>query len=304
MCWKATLPCASALQGVNDITRSSWLSRMLVERWEQKLGLWNEELQQAGGDWHTLFWWRLASNFGFKINAAPFLLLAQSLPIRIITKQSSLLQIEALLFGQAGFLSGQFQDDYPQALQSEYQFLQHKYSLKPMEQYLWKFLRLRPANFPTIRIAQLAALIHSLPNLFTTISNKEGTASLTKSLSVRASTYWDRHYRFNEPQSRAVPRMLGSDAIHNIIINTIAPVRFLYTHTHGHAAEAEDALQLLEALPPEDNNIIRIWEAHEWKPAHAGNTQSLIQLYNNYCTNKRCLECAVGLSIIRSRPDK
>jgi hypothetical protein len=229
----APLPCAAALGSVSDITRSSWLSRMLVERWEQKLGYWSEELQQAGGDWHTLFWWRLASNFGFKVNAAPFLMLAQSLPLRVITRQLSLLQTEALLFGQAGMLSGKFEEAYPQSLQQEYDFLRHKYSLHPVAPHLWKFLRLRPANFPTIRIAQLAALIHTAPALFTTISNQEGVAGLMRTLSVKASPYWDTHYRLDEAPSRKAVKALGTDAAHNIITNTIAPVRFLYAHTHG-----------------------------------------------------------------------
>lgn len=300
----APLPCAHALQRVNDITRMSWLSRMLVERWEHKLGLWAEELKQAGGDWHTLLWWRLAASFGFKINAAPFLQLAQSLPLKIITKQSSLMQVEALLFGQAGFLAGHFEDDYPLALQREYAFLKQKYSLQPMEPHLWKFLRLRPANFPTLRIAQLAALLFHAPNLFSAVSNNESAALLAKSLSVKASAYWNHHYRFGEKQPKTTPKSLGNDAVQSIIINTIAPIRFLYAHTHGQVAEAEAALQMLESLPGEDNNIIRMWKDHGWDSPHAGTTQSLIQLYNNYCTAKRCLDCAVGLSIIRSRPDE
>jgi hypothetical protein len=300
----APLPCAGSLPRVNDLTRSSWLSRMLVERWEQKLGLWSEELAQANGDWHTLFWWRLAANFGLKINATPFLLLAQSLPLRIITKQSSLLQIEALLFGQAGLLNKHFTDDYPQALQKEYAFLRHKYSLTPLEPHLWKFMRLRPASFPTIRLAQLAALIHEAPDLFTAISDNKGAKALSKMLSVKAGSYWDDHYRFDEKSSRKGAKHLGDDSAQNVIINTIAPIRFLYAHTQGKAADAEAALQLLDELSPEDNRIIRMLVQHGWKPVNAGNTQSLIQLYNNYCGSKRCLECSIGLSIIRSRPDK
>jgi hypothetical protein len=300
----APLPCAGSLPRVNELTRSSWLSRMLVERWEQKLGQWSEELNQAGGDWHTLFWWRLAANFGLKINTTPFMLLAQSLSLRIVTKQLSLLQIEALLFGQAGFLSMQFEDDYPQALQKEYAFLRHKYSLTPLAPHLWKFMRLRPPSFPTVRLAQLAALIHEAPDLFTVISDNKGASALTKRLSVKASSYWDDHYRFDEKSARSTTKQLGTDTIQNIIINTIAPLRFLYAHTHGRQTDAEAALQLLDELPPEDNRIIRMLAGDGWTPASAGATQSLLQLYNNYCVNKRCLECSIGLSIIRSRPDK
>jgi hypothetical protein len=300
----APLPCATALQRVNDITRTSWLSRMLVERWEQKLGIWNDELQLAGGDWHTLFWWRLAANFGFKVNAAPFLMLAQSLPIKIILKQSSLFAVEALLFGQSGMLNAGFSDEYPLSLQKEYTYFKDKYSLQSIQPELWKFLRLRPANFPTLRIAQLAAILHTVPQLFTTISGDKGVEALSKSLSVTASDYWKSHYRFGEPQVKASTKSLGSDAVQNIIINTIAPIRFLYAHTHSRPQEAEAALQLLESIPAEDNKITRVWEGNGWKPLNAGNSQSMIQLFNQYCAGKRCLECAVGLSIIRSRPDK
>lgn len=300
----ASLPCAQSLQRISDITRSAWLSRMLVERWEQKLGLWSDELRHANGDWHTLFWWRIAANFGFKVNASPFLMLAQSLPLSIIRKQSSLHQIEALLFGQAGLLKDDFEDAYPLTLQREYAFLQHKYALQPIAPHLWKFLRLRPANFPTIRLAQLAALLHSVPEVFSAFGNASSASALMQLMSVKASEYWNTHYRFEERQARSMQKVLGNDAIQNIIINTIAPLRFLYAHTHGRASEAEEALQMLEGLPAEDNVITRIWQACGWQPANAANAQSLIQLYNGYCTGKRCLDCAVGLSIIRSGPDK
>ena len=305
----APLPCAGVLHKSSSIIRSTWLSRMLVERWQQKLGLWESELEHAGGDWQTLLWWRLSANFGFKVNSVPFLLLAQSLPLKVVTRQQSLLQTEALLFGQAGLLAGTFSDEYPQQLKEEYSYLQRKYSLSPVDASLWKFMRLRPANFPTIRLAQLAALIHQSPQIFTAISGDADVPALTTAMAVHASDYWKTHYRWGETAKRTTVKSLGTDAAHNIIINTIAPLRFLYAHQHGRSDESEQALALLEALPAEDNNIIRMWESHDWRPDHAGASQSLIQLYNDYCCSKRCLECAVGLSIIRAsagqlRPDK
>ncbi|MBS1615035.1 MAG: DUF2851 family protein [Bacteroidetes bacterium] len=297
----APLPCAQALPCVKEITRSTWLNRMLVERWEEKLSLWDDELKQASGDWYTLLWWRLAANFGFKINAAPFLMLAQSLPLRILLRQTSLMQVEALLFGQAGFLQGNFLDEYPRQLQKEYHYFQHKYELHPAQPGIWKFLRLRPANFPSIRIAQLAALVHQAPGFFHELSEHPSLKDTVNSLKVHASSYWDTHYRFDETPSRKTVKKLGTDAAQNIIINTLAPIRFLYAHTQGRAEESEKALQLLENLPAEDNRILRIWAAHGWLPRHAGESQALIQLYNRYCSNKRCLDCAVGLSIIRAK---
>lgn len=297
----APLPCANALPGIKEITKAAWLSRMLVERWEEKLALWDTELQQASGDWHTLLWWRLAANFGFKINAEPFLMLAQSLPLRTLLRQTTLLQIEALLFGQAGFLQGNFLDEYPKQLQQEYGYFRHKYELQPMKPSLWKFLRLRPANFPGIRIAQLAALVHQSPALFNELGSNKGMKELVQGLRVQASSYWDTHYRFDEAPTRKSSKVLGADAAQNLLINTLAPIRFLYAHTQGKPSDAERALQLLERLPSEDNRITRIWSEHGWQPEHAGESQSLIQLYNRYCSSKRCLECAIGLSIIRAK---
>jgi hypothetical protein len=280
------------------------MSRLLVERWEQKLELKKKEMYEDVRDWNTLFYWQVAANFGFKINATPFTLLAQSLPLSVLNKQGSLFQVEALLFGQAGMLTGTFTDPYPQQLQHEYQYLKQKYALTPIVPHLWKFLRLRPANFPTIRIAQLAALIHQVPQLFATLKSQHDVRSLTIQLSVKASEYWNTHYRFDHPQERSTIKGLGTDGVHNIIINTIAPMQFLYAHEHGAERDAERALQMLDALPAEDNKIIRIWTNNGWHPEHAGHSQSLVQLYNSYCIQKRCLECSVGLSIIRLGPDK
>lgn len=300
----AMLPCAAQLPSVKEIIKESWLSRLLVERWELKLEGWQQELKQTGNDWRTLLYWRMASNFGFKVNATPFLMLAQSLPMQLLSKQHQLKQIEALVFGQAGMLEGVFKDEYPRELQAEYAYLQHKFSLTPIAGYLWKFLRLRPANFPSIRLAQFAALVHQSLHLFTSLSDHKSVLELTELLTVSASEYWKTHYRFDELQKNSSEKKLGSDSVHNLIINTVAPVRFLYAYSQGLLAAQEAALSLLEDLPPENNNVIRQWETHKWKPQNAGQSQSLLQLYNTYCRNKRCLECAVGLSIIRSGPDK
>jgi hypothetical protein len=298
------LPCAHHLGGVGGLVRESWLSRLLVERWEEKLQLWQEDLARAGGDWRTLLYWRMAANFGFKVNAAPFLLLAQSLPLQLLGKQHRLLQIEALLFGQAGMLERSFKDEYPQQLQAEYHFLKGKYGLEPIAAHLWKFMRLRPANFPTVRIAQFADLVHRSLHLFTRIGDTGSIGELKNLLAVGAGAYWDSHYRFEEPQRVAVAKHLGSDSADNIIINTIAPIRFLYAWTQGQAREQEGALQLLEEVPAENNNVARLWERHGWNAGSAAQSQPLLQLYNQYCSRKRCLECAIGLHIIKSGPDK
>ena len=298
------IPCASQLPFINDLIKESLLNRMLAERWEQKLNDWEDELHRNAGDWHNLLYLRLAVNFGFKINAAPLLQLAKSLPVNLFAKHKhSLLQIEALLFGQAGFLDEDFTEEYPLQLQKEYAFLQKKYGLHPLEKHRWKFLRLRPANFPTLRIAQFAVLIHQSLHLFSQIIESNTPDELRKLLNVTASAYWDNHYRFGEAQPKPLKKKLGISSVDNILINTVAPLRFLFAHRQDNFHEQENALQLLTHVPPERNNIISLWNENGWMAANAAQSQALIQLYHHYCSRKRCLECAIGLGIIKKNSE-
>jgi hypothetical protein len=296
------LPCANQHNNVKEITKESWMSRLLAERWEMKLSDWNVLLENSAEDWRNLLYWRMAANFGFKTNAAPFLMLAQSLPLNIPAKhRESLTQIEALLFGQAGMLDDDFTDDYPRELQREYDFLKKKFKLKPIAKHLWKFLRMRPANFPTVRIAQFAALIHKSVHLFSQIIETHSVKELEPLLEVTASSYWDTHFQFDAAQKQVSPKTLGKTSVENIIINTIAPIQFLYAAKQDTYKLQEKALQLLEAVPSEKNNITRLWEDNGWKSINAAQSQALLQLYNNYCSAKRCLECTIGLNIIKSQ---
>lgn len=273
---------------------------MLAERWELRLEDWNELLEQSAGDWLHVFYWRLAANFGFKVNAAPFLQLARSIPFHLFAKhRESLLQTEALLFGQAGMLEGTFKDEYPRLLQHEYAFLKAKYKLNPMPRHLWKFLRLRPVNFPTIRIAQFAVLLHQSLHLFSHILEAKSVDELRQLLDVTAGDYWMDHYRFDEVVDKSLKKKLGMASVDNIIVNTIAPIRFLFAHHQGHFQEQEKALQLLSHIPPEQNHILQLWSDNRWIAMNAAHSQALIQLYTHYCSRKRCLECAIGLAIIK-----
>ena len=299
------IPCASQLNKVNAITKESWLSRLLAERWEQKLEDWKVQLANANGDWRTLLYWRLAHNFGFKVNSDAFLMLAQSLPLIILGKHKhSLMQIEALLYGQAGMLGQPFTEAYPIELQKEYFYLKKKYKLESIQPHLWKFLRMRPANFPTVRIAQFAALIHQSVHLFSEIVETWNAKEIKESFNVTASAYWANHAVFNEAQEKSQPKRLGISSVENVIINTVAPLQFLYAHMQGSGNQQDKALELLTSIRPEDNHVIDSYKQAGWKAANALQTQGLIQLYNNYCTPKKCLNCAVGLSIIKSAPVK
>lgn len=295
------LPCGTQHTAVRSITKEGWMARLLAERWEQKLGDWNLQLSGSADDWRNLLYWRMAANFGFKTNATPFMMLAQSLPINIATRhKDNLTQLEALFFGQAGMLEGDFKDDYPRELQREYDYLRKKYKLKPIASSLWKFLRMRPVNFPTIRIAQFAGLVHQSLHLFSQIVESHTIADIRPLLDIKASSYWDAHYRFDyEANEKALPKTLGKTSVENIIINTIAPVQFLYASRQGTETLRERSLQLLESVPAEKNTITTLWEEYGWPAENAAQTQALIQLYNNYCSQKRCLECTIGLHILR-----
>jgi len=294
------LPCSGLHSSVREITKEGWLSRLLAERWEHKLSDWNVLLENSADDWRNLLYWRMAANFGFKTNATPFLLLAQSLPLNVATRhKDNLLQLEALLFGQAGMLGDDFKDDYPRELQREYEYLQKKYKLKPIAASLWKFLRMRPVNFPTIRIAQYAALIHKSVHLFSQIIEVHSLSDMLPLLDVKASVYWDTHYRFDTLQDTPSVKAIGKSSVENIIINTVAPIQFLYAARQDTISMQERALQLLEAIPAEKNNITRIWQEEGWNVKSAAQSQALLQLYNKYCVAKRCLECTIGLNVLK-----
>lgn len=297
------IPCEQQHQYVSPLTKDAWLSRLLAERWEARLTNWERILEQTQGNWRALLFHRLAVALGGKVNGEVFGMLAQSLPLTVLEKyRENLPQLEALLFGQAGMLNGVFKEEYPRALQDEYHFLHAKHNLTSLPAHLWKFMRMRPASFPTLRIAQLATLMHREPQLLSRLL-EEGAPVLEKMLlATEASEYWQTHYRFDEPAVKRSRKALGEDLVRNVLINVVAPIRFLYAHRQGGGQNTEAALSLLEAVAAEDNNVIREWQRVGWEPRNAADTQALLQLFNQYCAAKRCLECPVGLSIIRRRP--
>ena len=245
----------------------------------------------------------LAKNFGFKVNADPFYQLAKSLPYKIIQKQNSLLQVEALLFGQAGMLETKTKDEYITSIFQEYKLLAQKYSLleSRLNPSQWRFLRLRPANFPTVRIAQFASLLYSSKNIFSQLVSANSFSSIEKLLSVDQSVYWNNHYRFGKKAKGEVPD-LGESSIQNIIINTVAPLLVAYGKYKDEQLFIDRALELLQQLPAEQNKITRTWSALGLNVKTAFDSQSLIELYNNFCQTRQCLNCSVGISILKPKP--
>jgi hypothetical protein len=237
-----------------------------------------------------------------KTNALPFELLARSLPLQLLSKhKNDLFQIEALLFGQSGLLNETLLgDEYFLALRKEYSYLYKKYGLSGNESHLWKFMRLRPINFPTIRIAQLAMLIHHSSALFSKILETENLEDLRKLFDVSASGYWNNHYNFNKISKDDHQKKLGETAFNNLVINTIVPMLFVYGDQHMDDAMKDRALLLLEKLAPESNQIIRKWNKLGIDSRSAFETQALLQLKNRYCEPKKCLNCQLGAKIITS----
>ncbi|TZF82698.1 DUF2851 family protein [Pedobacter sp. BS3] len=295
------IPCEHSIRQVDDFYISTWLSRVLIERFEHRSEQVLNLVNEYKGSWDDAFYITLARNFGFKTNALPFELLARSLPQQILARyKNSDLQIEALVFGQAGLLENDFADGYGNLLKTEYRFLAAKHQLSPIDGYLWKFMRLRPQNFPTIRLAQFAALVLKSNHLFSKIieiTDVKTIRSLFTDLPVNA--YWETHYRFDK-ESKTHHIQLGADSIDNILLNTVALFLFSYGRYIGKERFVNRAIALLEDLPSEINHIVNRFYAIGVKQGRADRSQALLQLKKQYCDQKKCLTCGVGVKLIHT----
>jgi hypothetical protein len=293
------IACADRIGSVDAIILNSWLSKMGVERLESHTIHVLGNLTDTTNDWDEAFYRQLARSYGFHVNSQPFEALAMATPYKTLMKHShNLLQVEAMLFGQAGFLLDDYNDDeYYVKLKTEYEFLRSKYHLRPMDTHVWKFMRLRPGNFPTVRIAQFAALIHCHTSLFSKILETENINSLYDLFMVDVSEYWRTHYTFGNV-SRPMRKLIGNDSAKIIIINTIVPFFFVYGKKLGIPGYQDKAMLFLEQIEAETNSIITQWRSLKVKPQNAFDSQALLQLKNEYCEKKRCLECGIGAKII------
>lgn len=293
------IPCEKMISTVREITWRSWKDRLLAERLIRKAGIIEQYLKENNYHWEETFWWLLARNFGVKVNAAVFEEMARSIPVNVLAKhKSQLQQIEALLFGQVGLLNVKSDDDYYKLLQREYKFLSGMYKLKPLHQPV-HFLRMRPGNFPTIRLAQLAALIQNSAHLFSKIKEAAQVKDVKALFDVTANDYWHYHYRFGEESAFKIKKP-GTDMVDNIIINTVAPVLFAYGNYHKEEKYKDKALKWLEQTAAENNSITKGFTNIRIESKNAFDSQSLIELKNEYCSKKRCLECGVGNAILKT----
>jgi len=294
------IPCEATIGSVDSLTMYNWLTRVLVERLEKRSIAVVNALDLNKGDWEQTFYQFLAANFGFKTNALPFELLAKSLPQILLAKhKNNPTQIEALLFGQAGFLNGDMVDEYPRKLKQEYTFLQKKYDLQPIENHLWKLMRMRPQNFPTIRLAQFAGLVVNSNHLFSKILEIKDVSALRALFTdVKVNPYWETHYRF-DVQSPQSPKNLGPGSIDVLLLNTVALFVFCYGKYNQLQYHINRSLKLLENLPNENNKIVEDFSTLGVKIKTAFESQALLELKNSYCNNKKCLHCAVGNKILK-----
>ncbi len=310
------IPCSQSFSRIGKLTQVSMIEQAAIQRLQAKANLVRELYKQNQGNWEETFFQVLAKNFGFKVNADPFLSLAKALPIKTIRKNSdSLLKIEALLFGMAGFLEDAKGDAYYLLLKKEFDFLSHKFLLtgNKMQKAMWRFLRLRPANFPTLRLAQMAALLFHSTQMFADVlaasialkqearEHRQKLTSLRKLFEVEPSFYWSEHFTFDK-QSKTIHGRLGDESIDNLLINSVAPALAAYSMEKGEEIFFDRALELLQQLKPEFNNITRSWEELGLKATNAFDSQGLIEQMNVFCTKRNCLNCAVGASLLKPVP--
>ena len=294
-------PCYRIIPSLPPFTAHSWMTALQMERFEQKATLLNERLKRCQGNWEDAFFITLARNFGFGLNGDAFETWAHQLPFRAVDKhRNDLFQIEAIFFGQAGILEDSDGDGYYLRLKKEYTYLQHKFGLIPMDASLWRFLRLRPANFPHIRIAQLACLYHRAYGLLSRIMETETLQGVRDILKGGTSEYWLTHYTFGG-SSPSRPKTLSNTSLDLLIINTVVTFLYAYGLHKGNRVLCARAGSFLEELKAENNYITRMWEQCGMKASNAADSQALIQLKKDYCDKKKCLYCRIGYEYLKRK---
>ncbi|WP_455607542.1 DUF2851 family protein [Bacteroides sp.] len=297
-------PCYSILSSLPKLTVHSWLSALQVERFEQKARAIAARLEHCNNHWEDVFFITLSRNFGFGLNGDAFEAWANHLPFRAIDKhRDNLFQVEAFFFGQAGLLDEELpdEDEYYRKLQKEFRYLQHKFELSaPMPATQWRFLRLRPGNFPHVRLAQLANLYYRERSLFSRIMEAETLEAVRKLLTVSTSPYWEEHFNFKKTSPRQ-EKQVGKNAQNLIVINTVIPFLYAYGLHKADEALCERATRFLESLKAEDNHIIRHWSGAGLPVSTAADSQALLQLQKEYCDKKDCLRCRFGFEYLRQK---
>lgn len=298
------LSCRYYLSELPPLHFSAVISTMAMERLLRKQNDILKLVQSCKGDWNEALYRQMAVNFGFKTNATAFELLAKSLPYKLIAKHlDSSLQVQALMFGQAGMLERPEMDDYYNKLRYEYDYLKYKYGLTPIAAYHWNLLRLRPQNFPCVRLAQFSELLYRIPNLFQMFVDNQSVDCLRCLFKIEPPAYWQTHFHFGKVTNFHKIEV-GQTTWTLLLINTVIPALFAYNRFTGNEAMQEKAVAMLEQLPFEDNKLTRLFRNTPFPRVTSLDSQALIELYQYYCKSKKCLECSIGDTIIRNIRNK
>ena len=294
---KAWIFCEKQLADVSPFILKNWQERLFFERLERKSKAIYELLQQTNNDWEAVLFCLLAKNFGLNTNGEIFLKIATSIPFPIIRKEGFEAEnLEALLFGNAGLLDVEKEDNYFKDLKFRFYYLLHKYQIEKSSGNPVQFFKHRPDNFPTIRLSQLANLYHGNQNLFSQISEVTSVKAIYEIFQVSTTSYWQEHYQFDK-ESPKKKKMLSKSFIDLIVVNTLIPIQFAYAKSRG-GEVVEDLIQLLNEVAPEKNAIMDKFKSFGVHAASAFETQAMLQLKNEYCSKGRCLECAIGMELL------
>ncbi len=296
---KTWIFCENEISKIDSFVISQWKLRLFFERLERKSKAIYSLLEKTNNDWEAVLFCVLAKNFGLNTNGELFFEVAKSIPFSIIRKESFEIEnLEALLFGMSGLLESQSEDNYHNILKSRFSYLTQKYQLVKANFGSPHFFKLHPDNFPTIRLAQLAKLYHSHQNLFSKLTTYKSAKEIYELFDVGTSNYWDNHYNFDKESPRKIKRI--SKAFKNLLlINTLVPLRFAYSKSQGLEIE-EDLILMLNEIAPEKNIIIDKFKTFGVEVSNALETQSLLQLKNEYCNYGKCLDCAVGMELLKA----
>lgn len=295
---KSWIFCEKQLGDFDDFVLKNWQERLFFERLERKSKAIYELLEQTNNDWEAVLFCMLAKNFGLNTNGEVFLKIAQSIPFSVIRKESFEVEnLEALLFGKAALLDSEKEDTYFKDLKFRYFYLLHKYQLESKSEGQLQFFKHRPDNFPTIRLSQLAHLYHIHQNVFSKINSVSSVATIYELFQLSTSVYWENHYQFDKESPKKVKK-LSKSFVDLLLINTIIPIQFAYAKSLGKET-VDNLIEMLVLVAPEKNAVIDKFTSFGVKAANSFETQSLLQLKNEYCTGGRCLDCAIGMELLK-----
>ena len=295
------IPCEHFLDRISPVVKSVQIERMMFERMEEKTEKCKRELSSMQWDWEAILFHKIAHYIVAPINCDAMDQLCRMLPYALISKhQNDSFQLAALVFGTAGFLNEELNDEYSRSLYNEFIFLQKKFKIQVMDSFQWKLLRLRPSHFPALRIAQLSTLFSNHQRLFSRILETKQISGIYRLLEVVPPEYWQNHFSFDKNSNSLKKASLGKQTKEIIIINAICPLLFAYGAIYQQDIIMDQAINYLQNIKPESNHISHMWKNFNFAFDHAGHSQGGIQLFQRYCSEKKCTSCSIGNEILKT----